>query len=263
MDLGIEGRVAVVGGATSGIGLAAARRLAQEGCDLLIWARSDAGLAATAQELERTTGRRVETLVADARQTDAADAVAGHALDRYGNVDILVLNAGGPPPTDPTMTTAAQLHAAYQLLTVTPIELANALLPGMRARRWGRIVAVLSWGVREPIAPIVLSNIGRSGLAAWMKTTSRWVGNDGVTINGVLPGRIGTPRLADLDEGRAKRESRTLDDIRHESWASVPVGRDGEPDEMGATIAFLASQPAAYITGTFTPVDGGLLQSLG
>lgn len=263
MDLGIAGRVAVVGGGSSGLGLACARRLAAEGCDLLIWARTENGLASAAADLAAASGRRVETLVADASRPDAAQRVAGGALDAFGHVDILVLNAGGPPSSDPTTTTAEQLHAAYQLLTVTPIDLANALLPGMRERKWGRIVAVLSWGVREPIPALTLSNVGRGALAAWIKTASRWVGTDGVTVNGVLPGRFATPRIAELDDARAKRESRSAADVQREALANVPVGRDGDPDELGAVVAFLASAPAAYITGTFIPVDGGMLQSMG
>jgi 3-oxoacyl-[acyl-carrier protein] reductase len=263
VDLGLAGRVAVVGGGSSGLGLACARRLAAEGCDLLIWARTQDGLAAAAADLARTSGRRVETFVADASRPDAAQRVAGRARDAFGHVDILVLNAGGPPPSDPTTTTAEQLHAAYQLLTVTPIELANALLPGMREHHWGRVVAILSWGVREPIPALTLSNVGRSALAAWIKTASRWVGADGVTVNGVLPGRFATPRITELDHARAKREDRHPADIQREALANVPVGRDGNPDELAAVVAFLASEPAAYVTGSLIPVDGGMLQSLG
>ena len=124
-------------------------------------------------------------------------------------------------------------------------------------------MAILSWGVREPIPALTLSNVGRGALAAWIKTASRWVGTDGVTINGVLPGRFATPRIAELDHARAKRENRDAADIQRESLANVPVGRDGDPDELGALVAFLASQPAGYITGSFMPVDGGMLQSLG
>ncbi|MEA2623247.1 MAG: 3-oxoacyl-[acyl-carrier protein] reductase [Chloroflexota bacterium] len=263
MDLGLAGRVAVVGGGSSGLGLATARRLAAEGCDLLIWARNDDGLAAAARDLGAASGRRIETLAADATDPGAAERVAGRALDAFGHVDVLVLNAGGPPPTDPTALTTEQLRAAYQLLTVTPIELANLLLPGMRERRWGRVVAILSWGVREPIPQLALSNMGRGALAAWLKTTSRWVGPDGVTLNGVLPGRFATPRIAELDAQRASREGRSVEEIAADARSAVPAGRDGDPDELGAVVAFLASEPAGYITGAFVPVDGGLLQSLG
>lgn len=263
MDLGIGGRIAVVGGGRSGLGLASARRLAQEGCDLLIWAREEARLRETARQLGDETGRRVEAVAADASDPHAADLVADAALERFGHVDILVLNAGGPPAGDPTATTVEQLNDGLRLLTVTPIALANRLLPDMRERGWGRIVAILSWGVREPIPNLTLSNVGRSRLAAWLKTASRWVAKDGVTVNGVLPGRFATPRIKELDELRAARESRPVDAIQAEARSGVPARRDGDPDELGALVAFLASVPASYITGALLPVDGGMLQSLG
>jgi 3-oxoacyl-[acyl-carrier protein] reductase len=263
MDLGIRERVAVVGGGSSGLGLAAARRLAQEGCDLLIWARDEARVQATAANLARETGRRVEALAADAAVPGSAATVATAAIERFGHVDILVLNAGGPPAGDPTTTSSRDIEAGLQLLTTTPVELANRLLPGMREHKWGRVVAVLSWGVREPIPNLTLSNMGRGALAAWLKTASRWVGADGVTVNGVLPGRFGTPRIRELDEVRASRESRSVEEVQAEARSGVPARRDGDPDELGAVIAFLASEPAGYINGALVPVDGGMLHSLG
>jgi 3-oxoacyl-[acyl-carrier protein] reductase len=263
MDLGIRGRVAVVGGGSSGLGLAAARRLAQEGCDLLIWARDEARVRTVAATLAAETGRRVEALAADASSAGSARAVAEAALERFGHVDILVLNAGGPPAGDPTTTTSQDIETGLQLLTATPVELANLLLPGMRERHWGRVVAILSWGVREPIPNLTLSNMGRGALAAWLKTASRWVAADGVTVNGVLPGRFSTPRIRELDEARASRESRPVAHVQEEARSAVPARRDGEPDELGALVAFLASEPAAYINGTLVPVDGGMLHSLG
>jgi 3-oxoacyl-[acyl-carrier protein] reductase len=263
MDLGIQGRVAVVGGASSGLGRACATRLAGEGCDLLIWARREEGLQATAHDLRSGMGRRIETLAVDASDPEAPNAVADRALAAFGHVDILVLNSGGPPAVDPIGAEPDLLREAFQLLTVTPIALTNRLLPKMRERSWGRVIAILSWGVREPIPGIVLSNTGRSALAAWLKTASRAIRGDGVTFNGVLPGRFGTPRIVELDEGRAAREGRDVAEVRAEALADVPAGRDGDPGELGALVAFLASEPAAYINGAFVPIDGGLLRSLG
>jgi 3-oxoacyl-[acyl-carrier protein] reductase len=263
MELGLRGRVAVVGGASAGLGRASARALATEGCDLLIWARDASRLAAAASDLAAESGRRVEWLDADASAPEAAGSVAARALDLFGHVDILVLNAGGPPPTDPTRTTPQELRAAFQLLSVTPIELANRLLPGMRERGWGRVVAVLSWAVREPITTLPLSNAGRSALAAWLKTASRSVGREGVTINGILPGRFATPRIVELDRRRAEQEGRTVEEVAAAALSGVPAGRDGQPDELGGVVAFLASERAAYINGALVPIDGGMLQSLG
>lgn len=261
MDFGLEGRRAVVGGATSGLGRAAADALAAEGCELLIWSRSRERLEATAEDLVSAHGARVSHVVADASEPSAASVVAEAAL-ALGPVDILVSNAGGPPTADPTATDPADWQRALQLLATTPIELATRLLPGMRERGWGRIVAILSSGVRQPIADLVYSNAGRSVLAAWLKTTARSIASEGVTLNGVLPGRIATPRIDQLDSGRAEREGSSVDEVRAAHIATIPAGRYGNPDELGGLVAFLASERASYITGQLVAVDGGLIAGL-
>jgi 3-oxoacyl-[acyl-carrier protein] reductase len=145
---------------------------------------------------------------------------------------------------------------------MTPIDLATRLLPGMRERGWGRIVAILSSGVRQPIPELVYSNAGRAALAAWLKTTARAVAADGVTVNGVMPGRIATPRIHELDSGRAEREETTEDEIRAAHLATIPAGRYGEPAELGVLVAFLASDRASYVTGQLVAVDGGLISGM-
>jgi|SRR6186997_3011319 len=261
MDLGLRGRIAVVGGATSGLGRASAEALAAEGCDLLIWSRGAERLAATAAELSATHGVRVAHLAADALQPGAAAAVS-EAANEVGPVDILVLNAGGPPTVDPTATDPEGWQRAFQLLAATPIELATRLLPGMRERSWGRVVSILSSGVRQPIPDLVYSNAGRSALAAWLKTTAREIARDGVTVNGVMPGRIATPRIHELDTGRAEREGTSEEEVREGHLRTIPAARYGEPAELGALVAFLASERASYITGQLIAVDGGLIGSL-
>ena len=261
MDLGLRGRRAVVGGATSGLGRASADALAAEGCDLVIWSRSEERLVTVADELRTAHGVNVAWVAANASDPTAATTVAEAAL-ADGDVDILVSNAGGPPTVDPTQTDPETWRQIFQLLAATPIELATRLLPPMRERGWGRVVAITSTGVRQPIHELVYSNAGRSALWAWLKTTGRAVAADGVTINAVMPGRIATPRITELDSGRAGREGRTEAEVRETHIASIPAGRYGEPAELGALVAFLASQRASYISGQIVAVDGGLLAGL-
>src|SRR5207245_1573534 len=184
----------------------------------------------------------------------AGPRVAEAAREALGRVDIAVLNAGGPPPVDPARTEPDGWRAAFQLLAITPIALASALLPDMRASGWGRIVAILSSGVRQPIPTLVYSNGARSALAAWLKTTAPAVAPEGVTINGVLPGRIDTDRVAELDRIRAEAEGRSYKEARAASEATIPMGRYGRPEELGALVAYLCSDRASYQTGTLIPV---------
>ncbi len=258
MDFGLRGRIALVGGASSGLGRASAAALAEEGCDLMLWSRGSDGLASAAREMAERHGVRVEHVPADATDPDAARLVADAALS-MGSIDIVVLNAGGPPTADPTATDPQAWQRAFQLLAATPIDLATRLLPGMRERGWGRVISILSSGVRQPIGDLVYSNAGRSALAAWLKTTARAIAAEGVTVNGVMPGRIATPRIHQLDSGRAELEGVTEERVRSAHLATIPAGRYGKPEELGALVAFLASERASYLTGQMIAVDGGLI----
>ena len=262
MDLGIAGRRALVGGASSGLGRAAAIGLAAEGCHLAIWSRSTDRLAPVARELERRHGRPVAILAGDAADPATAARVAGEALAALGGVDILVLNAGGPPPVDPVATDPAAWARSFQLLATTPIDLATHLLPGMRSAGWGRIVAILSSTVRQPIPDLAYSNSGRAALTSWLKTVARAVAADGVTVNGVLPGRHETPRIEELDLAAAERTGRSREEVRAGHLAGIPIGRYGTAEELANLVVYLASEPARYQTGTFTAVDGGMLPGL-
>lgn len=259
MDLGIRGRRALVGGASSGLGRAIAERLAAEGCDLAISSRRAEAIGQAAADISERHGVTVTPIAADFGDPGAAALLADRALEVLGGVDILVLNAGGPPTVDVTATDADGWRRAIQLLVMTPVELATRLLPGMRSRGWGRIVAVGSYAARQPIDDLAYSNAGRTALMAWLKTTSRAVASDGVTVNGALPGRHATARIESLDRITAERTGRSVEAVRADHLAAIPAGRYGEPDEFASYVAYLCSAPAAYQTGTFTVIDGGLV----
>jgi 3-oxoacyl-[acyl-carrier protein] reductase len=254
-------RRAVVGGAGSGLGRASADALAAAGADLLLWSRGQQALDEVADDLRARHGGTVHVVTADATDPAAAQTVASAAEELLGGVDICVLNAGGPPPCPPDQTDPAEWQRSFQLLATTPIDLATRLLPGMRERGFGRVVAVLSSGVREPLPELCYSNSGRAALTAWLKTVAGVVAADGVTVNGVLPGRIATPRVASLDSGRAKRLGTTAEEVRAQSQASIPAHRYGTPEEFAAVVGFLASDAASYVTGSFLSCDGGMARS--
>jgi 3-oxoacyl-[acyl-carrier protein] reductase len=260
MDFGLAGRTALVGGASSGLGAAVADALAGEGGRLLLWSRGGQGLETAAAGLRERHGVEVRTVAADAADPEAPRRVVT-AAQEFGGVDIVVLNAGGPPTSDPLHTEADAWRHAFQLLSITHIETASNLLPRMRERGWGRIVALMSSVVREPIPALVYSTAGRSALAGWMKTAASEVAADGVTINGILTGRFSTPRIEEIDRDRAQREGRPLEDVRADAIRAIPAGRYGDPAELAAVVTFLCSDAARYVTGTFIPVDGGMLHA--
>ena len=262
MDLGLRGRGALVGGASAGLGRASAERLAAEGCRLALWSRGGDALERTADEIRSRFGAEVTTIAGDAADSTTAIRVAAEAGKALGRVDIVVLNAGGPPPSEAVRTDPDEWRRSFQLLAVTPIEIATLLLPAMRARHWGRIVSIMSLGVRQPIAELPYSNACRAALMGWLKTVSADVAADGVTVNGVLPGRLDTARVASLDRGRAERASVSPTEIRAGYEKAIPAGRYGLPDELGAYVAWLCSEPARYQTGTFVPIDGGMMRAL-
>jgi 3-oxoacyl-[acyl-carrier protein] reductase len=262
METGLRGRGALVGGASRGLGRAVAEALAAEGCRLALWARGGSALDEAAAEIGSVYGVEATAVAADASDPFAPGIVADAAREALGDVDIVVLNGGGPPPVDPTATTEEGWNEAFQLLATTPILLATNLLPGMRSRRWGRIVGILSSVTRQPVSDLVYSASGRSALALWMKTASAVVAGDGVTVNGVLPGRLDTERVAQLDQARADREGRGVDQVRTAWERTIPAGRYGRPEDLASLVVYLCSERAGYQTGTFTAVDGGLIQGL-
>jgi 3-oxoacyl-[acyl-carrier protein] reductase len=245
MDLGIQGRVALVLGASKGLGRAVANELAAEGARLAVASRSAENLAGVVAE---TRGVAFEH---DTANLDAAPELIAAVTGAVGPIDILVTNTGGPPPRpDPLSHPRAEWELAYRTLVLAPLGLIEAVMPGMQERRWGRIVNIASFTVREPAPILMLSNSHRAATFAAFKTIARSVAGSGVTINSVLPGRIATERNIELMGSREKAEQMARDEI--------PAGRMGAPEEVAAAVAFLCSERSGYITGVGLLVDGGL-----
>ena len=250
MDLGIAGRVALVGGATRGIGRAVAQALIDEGVMVAISARDAERTEAVAAELGAAAGYGF-----DSGDLDRAPALVAKIEAEVGPVDILVTNTGGPPAgADPLAFGDADWEWAHRTLVRSPLALLARVLPGMRARGFGRVVGIASTSVREPIAQLMLSNAERSAALAAYKTIAREVAGDGVTVNTLLTGRIATDRVLDTHGSITAAEQAAA--------REVPVGRLGRPEEMAAAAAFLCSVPAAFITGTALAVDGGMLRGV-
>lgn len=261
MDLGLSGRTALVLGAGGGLGGAIARTLAREGARVAL-ADIDLAAANTVAEQITKAGGRAVALAWDLGDLSVIDANIARVESELGPVDVLVNNTGGPPPT-PVSGQSSELWAKhFQSMVMSVIAITDRVLPGMRERRFGRIVTSTSSGVVAPIANLGLSNALRMTLLGWSKTLAREVGKDGITCNVVLPGRVATGRIQFLDAQKAKREGRPVEDVTNESTASIPVGRYGDPQEYADVVAFLASRNASYVTGSVVRVDGGLLANV-
>ncbi|WGW11251.1 SDR family oxidoreductase [Saxibacter everestensis] len=254
MDLGLNGKTALVPGSTSGLGLAVAQTLAAEGVRVAISGRRGDLAHRQAAELDGAAGFEV-----DLTESGSAKRLTDAVISELGAVDILILNSGGPAPGTAAGLDAETIQRATETLLLRQVELVSQVLPAMRATGWGRIVGLGSSGIQAPIPGLALSNIARAGLAGYLKTLAAEVAADGVTVNMVLPGRIATDRLASLDRAAAEREGVDLSDVQARSRAAIPIGRYGRPAEFGAIAAFLCSEQASYITGEQIRCDGGLV----
>ncbi|ALE04379.1 3-oxoacyl-ACP reductase (plasmid) [Arthrobacter sp. ERGS1:01] len=257
MDLGISGKTAFVAASTGGLGLAVARALAAEGARVAITGRRRERAEEIAAELPGAIA-----IEADLSTPEGVAAAVERTERELGPIDILVLNGPGPKPGAAAALTADDLASAFETLVRPHHALVSLVLPGMRERRWGRVLAIGSSGVVAPLPNLAVSNTGRAALAAYLKTLAAEVALDAVTVNLLLPGRIGTDRVAELDQAAAKRRGVTVTDIERESLKTIPVRRYGNPEEFGAAAAFLCSAPASYITGVALRCDGGLIRSL-
>jgi 3-oxoacyl-[acyl-carrier protein] reductase len=254
MDLSIRDKVALVTGASSGLGRACALALAAEGAQIAVAARRLAQLEEVVDFARDRGAPDARAFQVDLNETQSIDALLGAVGDAFGRVDILVANSGGPKPGTFTQTCAEDWDSGYRGVLRCMLQLVGGVLPGMRERRWGRIIALTSTSVKQPIATLVLSNTFRTALVSALKTLSAEVANEGVTVNAIATGRIETERLRSLYGNNPAGLER--------AGADVPIGRIAQVDEFAPLVAFLCSRHAAYITGQTIAIDGGLIAGL-
>jgi 3-oxoacyl-[acyl-carrier protein] reductase len=262
VDLGLAGRVALVGGSSAGLGLAVATRLAAEGARVAVNGR-DAGKAERAAAAIRSAGGgEAAAFAADVSDPQQAQALVRAVAGRFGRLDILVCNAGGPPPTTFAEAPTDAWQRALDLSLMSTVHLCRAAVPLMMERRWGRIVCMTSFAARQPLPNLILSTTARAGVLGFAKCLSDEVAAHGILVTTVCPGWFRTDRVTQLAAERAARQGTTPEAILSGQVASVPVGRMGEPEELASAIAFLASERASYITGAVLAVDGGYIRSI-
>jgi 3-oxoacyl-[acyl-carrier protein] reductase len=262
MDLGLGGKVAVVGASSQGLGRAAAQELAAEGASVVLCARGSKSLGEARREIAEATGATVHAIVADLSMAGEPERVVAEALGLCGQVDILVTNTGGPPSGPFEQHDAAAWQQACDLLLHAPVAMARAALPGMRERQWGRILTVTSIAVKQPVDGLILSNSLRSAVAGFARTLANETARDGITVNNVMPGFTRTDRVVQLARANAERSGVPEAEVYAKWEREIPMGRIGRVEEFGAMVAFLASDRASYITGQSIPVDGGWIRSL-
>jgi 3-oxoacyl-[acyl-carrier protein] reductase len=262
MDLGLEHKVAMVGGASKGLGYAVARALAAEGARVAMAARDEAGVHRAAETIGRETGAETLAIAADLSAPDPIARWHAATIERFGGVDLLFANTGGPPAGSALGFDDRAWQAAFELLLLSVVRTVRLVVPSMRARGGGAILIGTSSSVKEPIPNLALSNVLRSGVTSLAKTLSLELATDRIRVNTLVPGRIETDRLRYLDELNARRDNVPVDEHRRRTIATVPLGRYGAPEEFGRVAAFLLSDAAAYVTGANVQVDGGLIKGI-
>jgi 3-oxoacyl-[acyl-carrier protein] reductase len=262
MDLGLSGRPALVAAASKGLGRGCATALAAEGAKVAICARDRGALERTRDEISEETGATIVAIPADVSEEDGARRFVREGAEALGGCQILVPNAGGPPTGRFEDFSDDDVRQALELNFLSTTWMAREALPLMREAGYGRIVVISSTAVKQPIPGLILSTSARAAAAGWAKELADEVARDGITVNTVFPGRFLTDRIRFLHRDRAERSGRTEEEERADDEASIPAGRIGDPRELGEVVAFLCSERAAYITGTFLQVDGGMYRGL-
>ena len=262
MDTGLKGKVAIVCAASEGLGRAAAEALAAEGCGLAICSRRQGAIDRVAADLRQQHGIDVLPVQADLREAAEITRFVGAAVGHFGGLDVMVTNVGGPKPGLFDTLSDRDWLDAVDLLLMSVVRLTREALPHMRRRGGGRIIHITSVAVKQPVNGLMLSNSVRAAVAGFSKTLAREIAKENITVNCVAPGYTRTQRVLNLNEAAAQREGKTVAEIEQRTLSNIPVGRLGEPAELASLICYLASERAAYITGSVIQVDGGSVAGL-
>ena len=263
MDLGLNGKRAFVLASAGGLGGGVAEALAAEGADVALFDNDGGRLEAHAKKLADTYGTKTAFFPGDIVNAGQLEAARAETESRFGGIDILVNNTPGPPPGPLAGVTDADVwRTQFERMVVSLIEVTRNVLPGMKERRWGRVLTLASSSIIQPIPHLAISNVLRSALVGWSKTLASELAADGITVNMVIPGRIHTSRVDQIDQSHADKAGKTIDEIRRESYKTLPMDRYGTVAEFAAVAAFVASERASYMTGGIIRVDGGMIRSV-
>jgi 3-oxoacyl-[acyl-carrier protein] reductase len=260
VDLGLKGKIALVTAASRGLGRAIAEKLAEEGANVVLCSRDRKRVQQVASEIAEKTGSEAYGLEADVSKLEDIERVVCETVNRWGKIDILLCNAGGPPGGTLESFDDAAWQKAFETNLLSVVRLIRAALPHMQ--QGGRILAIASSSVKQPIPGLILSNTMRAGVAGLMKSLAEELGPRGILVNTVCPGRIDTDRVRELDQARAGKEGIPVEDVRRSFEANIPLGRYGRPEEFARVVVFLASEANTYVTGSTLLIDGGMVKSL-